>query len=294
MRKTIAHLGPKGTYSELATLCYAQILKSNNDIDSELIPIPSISQTLLTVSRGEADIAVVPIENSIEGTVVITLDTLWELDNLYIQQALTIPIVHNLLSRGRSLQGIKTVYSHPQALAQCQKWLAKNLPEAHLIATNSTTEALHHISHEPTAGAISSIRAAQLYDLPIKVENINDYDHNCTRFLVITREPHLHGHHVSLGLAFEANMPGVLIKPLQIFAERSINLTKIESRPNKYRLGEYLFFIDLEGDSGEKNIQEALDKLKDCSKSLKIFGNYDILKISHQELQNFSSTFHSI
>ena len=289
MRKTIAYLGPKGTYSELATLCYAQFLKTNHDIDSELIPIANISQTLLTVSKEEADIAVVPIENSIEGTVVITLDTLWELENLHIQQALTIPIVHNLLSRGRSLEGIKAVYSHPQALAQCQKWLAKNLPNASLIATNSTTEALLHINHEPTAGAISSIRAAQLYDLPTKVENINDYDHNCTRFLVISREPHLHGHHVSLGLAFANNMPGVLIKPLQILSERSINLTKIESRPNKYRLGEYLFFIDLEGDSREKTIQEALNKLKHCSKSLKIFGNYDIIKISPQELQEFSS-----
>jgi prephenate dehydratase len=289
MRKTIAHLGPKGTYSELATLCYAQLLKKDQDIDSELIPIPSISQTLFTVAKEEADIAVVPIENSIEGTVVITLDTLWELDNLHIQQALTIPIVHNLLSRGRSLEGIKTVYSHPQALAQCQKWLAQNLPSARLIATNSTTEALHYLNQDPTAGAISSVRAAQLYDLPIKVENINDYAHNCTRFLVITRGPyHHHGHHVSLGIAFEKNMPGVLIKPLQIFAERSINLTKIESRPNKYCLGEYLFFIDLEGDSSQKPIQEALSKLRDFSKSLKIFGNYDLIKIQPQQLQNFA------
>ncbi len=287
MRKTIAHLGPKGTYSELATLCYAQILKENNDLDSELTPISSISQTLLTVSQEKADIAVVPIENSIEGTVVITLDTLWELENLHIQQALTIPIVHNLLSRGRSLWGIKTVYSHPQALAQCQKWLAKNLPKARLIATNSTTEALHHLNQEPTAGAISSVRAAHLYDLPIMVENINDYAHNFTRFWVITREPHHHGHHVSLGLAFEQNMPGVLIQPLKIFADRSINLTKIESRPNKYCLGEYLFFVDLEGDSGQKTIQAALSKLKDFSKSLKVFGNYDIIKIQRQELNQF-------
>ena len=286
MRKTITHLGPKGTYSELATLCYAQILKQNHDLDSELIPIPSISQTLVTVAQEEADIAVVPIENSIEGTVVITLDTLWELDNLHIQQALTIPIVHNLLSRGRSLEGIKTVYSHPQALAQCQKWLAKHLPSARLIATNSTTEALHYLNQEPTAGAISSIRAAQLYDLPIKVENINDYAHNFTRFLVITREPHHQGHHVSLGLEFADNIPGVLIKPLQIFAERSINLTKIESRPNKYCLGEYLFFIDLEGNSGQKTIQEALAHLEGVSKCLKIFGNYDIIKIQPQQLQN--------
>ena len=288
MRKTIAHLGPRGTYSELATLCYAKLLKENAGVDSQLKPIASISQTLYTVARKEADIAVVPIENSIEGTVVITLDTLWELECLYIQQGLTIPIVHNLLSRGRSLEGIKTVYSHPQALAQCQKWLAKNLPSAHLIPTNSTTEALHHLNQEPTAGAISSLRAAQLYDLPIKVENINDYQDNFTRFWIVSREPSTHGNHVSLGLAFTENMPGVLIKPLQIFAERSINLTKIESRPNKYCLGEYLFFIDLEGDSSEQTIKEALNNLKNVSKWLKIFGNYDIIKIPRKQLNSLS------
>ncbi len=285
MRKTIAYLGPKGTYSELATLCYAQILAQKDNVDTDLIPITSISQTLLTVAQGKADIAVVPIENSIEGTVMITLDTLWELENIHIQQSLTIPIVHNLLSRGRSFSGIKTVYSHPQALAQCQKWLALNLPNASVVATNSTTEALHHLNQEPTAGAISSVRAAQLYDLPIKVENINDYADNFTRFWVVTREPHYHGHLVSLGLAFEKNMPGVLIKPLQIFADRSINLTKIESRPNKHCLGEYLFFIDLEGDSYEQPIQSALIQLKDFSKSLKIFGNYDHISIESQLLK---------
>ena len=290
MRKTIAHLGPKGTYSELATLCYAQILQEEENIDSQLIPVPSISQTLVTVAQKQADIAVVPIENSIEGTVVITLDTLWELNNLHIQQALTIPIVHNLLSRGRSLSGLKTVYSHPQALAQCQKWLATNLPTAQLIPTNSTTEALYHLKNEPTAGAISSLRAAQMYDIPVKVENINDYDHNCTRFLVISREPHHQGHHVSLGLSFKDNMPGVLIKPLQIFADRSINLTKIESRPNKYSLGDYLFFIDLKGNSEQTNIREALHLLEDCSESLKVLGNYDIKTLSRQDLAKFSFT----
>ena len=289
MRKTIAHLGPKGTYSELATLCYAQLLQEQKDVDSQLIPVPSISQTLMTVAQEEADIAIVPIENSIEGTVVITLDTLWELDNLHIQQALTIPIVHNLLSRGRSLSGIKTVYSHPQALAQCQKWLASNLPDARLIATNSTTEALHYLKNEPTSGAISSLRAAQMYDLPVKEENINDYDHNCTRFLVVSRQANNHGNHVSLGLSFKDNMPGVLIKPLQIFAERSINLTKIESRPDKYSLGDYLFFVDLKGNPQETNIRDALDLIKGCSESLKIFGNYDITTISRQQLATISN-----
>lgn len=129
MTKIIAYLGPEGTYSEVATLYYSRLLKEIHSIESELIPIPSISQTLHALAQGKADIAVVPIENSIEGTVAITLDTLWQLDGLYIRKGLTIPIIHNLLSRGRSLKGIKTIYSHPQALAQCQKWLEKIFPK---------------------------------------------------------------------------------------------------------------------------------------------------------------------
>lgn len=288
MTKIIAYLGPQGTYSEVATIYYGQYLKEEKAIESELVPIVSISQTLRTLAKGEADIAVVPVENSIEGTVAITLDTLWELEGLHIQQGLTIPIVHNLLSRGRSLEGIKTVYSHPQALAQCQKWLEKNLPQAQLIPANSTTEALHHLNQEPTAGAISSLRAAQLYDLPIKVANINDYADNCTRFWVISKEPHDYGNNVSLAFAFEANLPGVLVKPLQIFADKEINLTKIESRPTKRSLGEYLFFVDLQGDTSQKPIQSALQELSSLTKILKVFGNYDILKIDRQQLNNLS------
>ncbi|WP_342597028.1 prephenate dehydratase [Cyanobacterium aponinum UTEX 3222] len=284
MTKIIAYLGPEGTYSEVATLYYSRLLKEIHNIESELIPIPSISQTLHALAQGKADIAVVPIENSIEGTVAITLDTLWQLDGLYIRKGLTIPIIHNLLSRGRSLKGIKTIYSHPQALAQCQKWLEKNLPQARLIPTNSTTEALHHLNQEPTSGAISSSRAAQLYDLPIKAKNINDYPDNCTRFWVVDRIGKTRGNHVSVGFAFEANIPGVLVKPLEIFAQKQINLTKIESRPTKRCLGEYLFFLDLQGDSDGKPIQEALKELEKVTKTVKILGSYDVEKVDLNQL----------
>ncbi len=279
MTKLIAYLGPNGTYSEVATLFYAQLLSEKTGVEYQLSPFPSISQTLHALAEGKVSLAVVPVENSIQGTVTITLDTLWELDGLHIQQALVLPVLHNLLSRGRSLQGIKTVYSHPQALAQCQKWLEKNLPQARLVASNSTTEALKDINHEPTAGAIASARAAQLYNLPIKVENINDYEGNCTRFWVISRENHEQGNHISLGFAFAANIPGVLVKPLQIFAQRQINLSKIESRPTKQALGDYLFFLDVEGDSSTQEIKTALEELAKVTKILKIFGSYDVLKI---------------
>lgn len=279
MTKIIAYLGPEGTYSEVATLHYSRLLKEKCNLDSQLLPIPTISQTIQTLAQGKADIAVVPVENSIEGTVAITLDTLWQLDGIYIRKGLTLPIIHNLLSHCGSLGEIKVVYSHPQALAQCQHWLEKNLPQAVLIPTNSTTEALHHLNQELTAGAISSSRAAQLYNLPIQAANINDYPDNCTRFWVVDRIGQTKGNYVSLAFAFEANIPGVLVKPLQIFADKQINLTKIESRPTKRSLGEYLFFLDLQGDSEGKPIQEALQELKSVTKILKIFGSYDIERV---------------
>lgn len=281
MIKSIAHLGPIGTYSELATLIYAEKLTNATGVETKLIPYPNIAQTLQSVAKGETDVAVVPVENSIHGIVAITLDTLWELDGLQIQLGLTLPVIHNFLTRGNTLEGIKTVYSHPQALAQCQKWLDCHLPQAHLTATESTTEALHYLNKEPTAGAIASERAAQLYNIPIKVANINDYPDNCTRFWVISREKNHHGNHVSLGFAFEENQPGVLVKPLQIFAEQEINLTRIESRPTKRLLGEYLFFLDLEGDTNKKDIKNALIQLSSLTKTLKVFGNYDVLKIDN-------------
>jgi prephenate dehydratase len=279
MVKSIAHLGPSGTNAETAALAYADILKLKTGEEYSLDPYPSITQTLYSTARGETDLAVVPVENSIQGTVAITLDTIWELERLQIQQGLVLPVTHGLLSRGKSLQGIKTVYSHPQALGQCQKWLEKHLPSARLIATNSTTEAVQYINQEPTAGAIASPRASRLYDLPILAANINDYPDNCTRFWVVSLEPSTHGSYISLAFSFAANVPGTLVKPLQVFAQREINLTRIESRPTKRTLGEYLFFIDLEGDSRDVSITTALEELSSLTEGLKIFGNYDILQI---------------
>ncbi len=279
MLKSIAYLGPSGTYTEVAALAYGDILKQKTGQEYRLAPYPSIAQTLYSTARGETELAVVPVENSIQGSVAITLDTIWELERLQIQQGLILPVTHGLLSRGRSLQGIKTVYSHPQALAQCQKWLEKHIPEARLIATNSTTEAVQHITQEPTAGAIASARASKLYDLPMLATNINDYPDNCTRFWVVSLDKSTHGSHISLAFSFAANLPGTLVKPLQVFAQREINLTRIESRPTKRSLGEYLFFLDLEGDTRELSITRALEELSSLTEVLKIFGNYDVLQI---------------
>ncbi|MCV3216785.1 prephenate dehydratase [Plectonema radiosum NIES-515] len=285
MNQSIAHLGPPGTYAEQAALFYLNWLEKNKGIEANLCPYPSIAQSLQAVVQGNAQLAVVPVENSIEGSVTMTLDSLWQLETLRIQLALVMPIAHALISAASSLDNIRTVYSHPQALAQCQRWLEKFLPNVQLIPTNSTTEPLQHLEQDKTAAVISSSRAAQLYNLPILARGINDYPENCTRFLVVSqtevdtayRIPSATSSHTSLAFSMPANTPGSLVKPLQIFAELNINLSRIQSRPTKRSLGEYLFFLDLEADSTEPKMQSALAELSTHTEVLKFFGSYNVL-----------------
>ena len=244
-----------------------------------LCPYPSIAQTLRATATGETNFTVVPVENSIEGSVTVTLDTLWQLDTLQIQQALVLPISHALISQAPTIEGIKTVFSHPQALAQCQGWLEKSLPLAQLIPTNSTTEALQHLEDDPTIGAIASQRAASLYDLPILAHPINDHPDNCTRFWIMSLQPSPGGTYSSLAFSLPANLPGALVKALEIFAARGINMSRIESRPSKRSLGDYLFFIDLEARVNEPEVASALQELSKYTETLKIFGSYDLTVI---------------
>lgn len=280
MAISIAYLGPPGTYTEAATLACVDWLTQETGQESILCPYPSIAQTLLAASDRKAQFAVVPVENSIEGSVTMTLDNLWQLDNLQIQRALVMPISHALMSQAKSLEKIRAVYSHPQALAQCQKWLDKFLPNAQLIAANSTSEALQHLGDDCTIAAISSQRAAELYNIPILACPINDYPDNCTRFLIMSSNPSPGGTHTSLAFGMSANQPGMLVKPLQVFAERNINLTRIESRPTRQTPGTYHFFLDLQADARQPSTQSALKELTQYTKTLKIFGSYDTVAIN--------------
>ncbi|MEA5593926.1 prephenate dehydratase [Rivularia sp. UHCC 0363] len=291
---SIAHLGPAGTYAEQAALYYVNWLTKTTNTEAYLRPYSSIFQTLDSVSNCQTDLAVVPVENSIQGGVTITLDTLWQLNNLQIQLAMVMPIIHTLISCSQDLNSIETVYSHPQALAQCQKWLERFLPEVQLIPTNSTTEALQQIENTEATAAISSHRAAQLYNLPVLAKGISDYPENYTRFWVISQRDIQNSgktayrdlnHEVlkdtdfytSLAFSIPANNPGALVKTLQIFAQQNINLSRIESRPTKRSLGEYLFFIDLEANASSAKMQSALAELSNYTEILKIFGSYNVL-----------------
>jgi prephenate dehydratase len=287
MTLSIAHLGPAGTYAEQAALSYGQWWSDRTQKPlPQLIPFPSIAQTLYEVAEGRVDIAIAPVENSIEGSVTTTLDTLWQLDNLQIRQALVLPIAHVLVAQTEDLSKITKVYSHPQALGQCQSWLHRNLPNAKLIPTTSTTEGLKYV--EGDAAAISSEPAAQLYNLPIQARSIQDHPDNCTRFLVISRPdssmvtPTVADAPIHTALAFSLlrNNPGALVKPLQIFAERQINLSKIESRPSKRSLGDYVFFVDAEVSLETKPFEGVIDLLQQNTESLKVLGYYSVLQIS--------------
>lgn len=297
MKISIAHLGPVGTNAETAALAYMKWLSAETNSECTLCPYSTISQALEASASGLVDCAVVPVENSIEGSVTVTLDTLWRLDKLRIRHALVLPISHALLSNAEDFNEIQKVYSHPQALAQCQLWLQQFIPRAQLIPANSTTEALDYLCDKSVA-VISAPRAAQLYNLPVLAHPINDYPDNYTRFWVLGRGVEELGEtgksdkfespsqaeasnctHTSLAFSVPANMPGALVKPLQVFASRGINLSRIESRPTKRSLGEYLFFTDIEADVCEALVRSALEELKSYTETLKIFGCYSVLSV---------------
>lgn len=287
MTLSIAHLGPVGTYTEQAALAYAQWWSERTRQPlPQLLPFPSIAQTLYEVAEGRVDVAIAPVENSIEGSVTTTLDTLWQVDNLKIRQAIVLPITNVLVAQTETLEQIAKVYSHPQPLGQCRQWLHENLPNVELIPTNSTTEALKYV--EGRVAAIASERAAQLYDLPVRARSIQDHPDNCTRFLVISQPdsstviPVVADVPVHTALAFSLlrNNPGALVKPLQIFAERQINLSRIESRPTKQSLGDYVFFVDAEVCLKTKPFESVIDLLKQNTESLKVLGYYSVLQIS--------------
>jgi prephenate dehydratase len=241
--------------------------------------------SLRAVVQNQADLAVVPVENSTEGSVVMTLDALWQLPGLQIQQELVLPISHALLSPRQSLTEIKTVYSHPQALAQCQKWLENNLPTVPIIPTNSTTEAIQILDREANSAAIASPRAAKLYHVPILIQPINDYPDNCTRFWVMALTSHPQGERMSL--AFQVlDQPGALVKPLEVFAKRQLNLSRIESRPTKISLGEYIFFIDLEINPDQQHLIAAtLEELTNYTDAIEVFGAYQVVNLPVESLE---------
>lgn len=270
MSGRVAYFGPAGTFTELAALRYAP--------QRELIAYPTIAAVTKAVGGGEAEEGVVPIENSLEGSVTDTLDLLIQESFLFIRQELVLPIEHCLLVRpGIGEADIKVIYSHPQALGQCRRFLENRFPRAAVAAALSTAAAAEQLqqSREPAA-AIGTSRAAELYHMDVLARGIQDNPANVTRFVVLghTDHPPTGDDKTSLCFSFSDDRPGLLYSVMGEFARRNINLAKIESRPTKQSLGRYIFLIDLDGHRDDPAVKEAIEGLRAQTSMLKIFGSY--------------------
>ena len=270
MAKQIGYLGPVGTFTEEAALLY--------DSKAQLIPFPSISAVGSAVATGMVEEGVVAIENSIEGSVTGTLDILIQKSGLAIRQEIVLPIRHCLLVQpGTGADAIRVIYSHPQALAQCRRFLERCFPKAQLEAALSTAAAVEEIKKgDGSIAAIATQRAAQLYGVAILARDIQESSSNLTRFVVLstTDHPPTGSDRTSLCFSFAEDGPGLLVGVLGEFARENINLAKIESRPSKESLGQYIFLVDLDGHREEPLVKEVLKKVRENSSSLKIFGSY--------------------
>ena len=266
----LAFLGPAGTFSEEAALQYAD--------DAELVPFASIPATAGAVLKGDADEAITPIENSLQGAVTDTLDVLIHEEGLHIRRELVIPIVHDLMVKpGTVLAAVRRVYSHPQALGQCQGYLERHLPGAEPAASLSTAAAVEQMmASDVPAAAIAPTRAAELYGAQVMASGIQGDDSNATRFVVLAKEDHPRTGNdlTSAAIAFAEDRPGQLHGVMGEFAQRNINLTKIESRPTRLGLGKYYFLVDFEGHRDDPPIREILERIAARASLLKVFGSY--------------------
>ena len=273
-RRVLAYLGPSGTFTEQALLTQPDLAC----LDLRLAG--SIPEVLRRVGAAEADLGFAAIENSIEGSVNVTQDTLAFEADLLIQREVVIPVQLNLLAPpGIGLGSIDRVVSFPHATAQCRGWLAEHLPEAAHHAANSTADAARQTAHDNDGhtAAIGTVRAAEVYDLEVLSEDIEDHPENETRFVLVARDtiPGPTGHDKTSLVVFQrADRPGSLLGMLQEFAARSINLTRLESRPTKQGLGDYCFLMDLEGHVSDELVADCLRHLHMKHGRVKFLGSY--------------------
>jgi prephenate dehydratase len=273
----VAYLGPEGTHSDEA-------LRASAPPDIEAIPHPTIYDAVMAVQEGSAERALVPIENALEGSVAVTLDTLAvEADRVRIQAEVVHPIHHCVLARSElSLSTVERVVSHPQATAQCARFLREHLPHAEHVSAPSTADAVLTVCRSGDASvALGSSLAAELYDCYIVATNVEDHPDNVTRFvwLAPAEEVGEVGTDPKTSIVFWGGgdqSPGWLVDVLSEFAGRDVNLTRIESRPRRTGLGHYFFFVDLEGTADADPVRDALDAVRRHVGELRVLGSYGL------------------
>ena len=263
----VAYFGPRATFTHQA--CMKQF-----GLSAEYLPARTIPDVFGEVEKGRAEYGVVPIESTTEGIVTHTLD-MFAASELTICGEIILEISHNLLSRGGDLGAVRAIYSHPQAIAQSRRWVAEHLPDVPVLEATSTAAAAEKAAEDPSAAAIASEMAADIYGLQFVARRIEDHAGSYTRFLVIGRAPAPLTDHdkTSLMVSIQDKVGG-LYRMLKPFADHGINLTKIESRPSKRRLGEYVFYLDVEGNIAEPRVQRALEALRNESLMVKSLGSY--------------------
>lgn len=262
----VAYLGPQATFSYQAAL---KLFGSN----IEFVPIKRISDVIYEAEKQRVDFAVVPIENSNEGSVSVTLDELVD-TNLKVINEIVLRVSHCLLSK-TEFENIKTIYSHPQALAQCSTWLHKNLPNAELCPVNSTAQAAQLAAKNNKSAAISSETAADLYKLNVLAKSIEDSRNNWTRFFVLGNKLSSRTGKDKTSIIFTIkDKVSALYNILSQFSKNNINLTKIESRPTKKKVWQYVFFVDFDGHIEDKKVSDTLEKVNENCVFLKVLGSY--------------------
>jgi prephenate dehydratase len=263
----VAFQGEPGAYSEMATIQYFR--------SSNLVPLKSLQDVFDRLNHGDVDFGVVPIENSIEGSVNETYDLLLD-THFVVSGEIYLRVRHCLIVNKGGGSNIRTVYSHPQALAQCRRYLQERKLAA--VAAYDTAGAVKMIKQKQNmeVAAIASSRAAELYDMDILEEGIEDSKNNFTRFLIISKTRTKSTGHDGTSMIFSVkHIPGALYSILEEFANRKINLTKIESRPKKEKPWEYNFYVDFEGHINTKIITEAVESIKKKAAFIKILGSYE-------------------
>jgi len=292
----IGFLGPRGTFSQEAVKYYMENIRDNSDKAEEkeqnIIeqPFSSIKDMFLSLKKGEISEAIVPIENSIEGAVNETLDLLASDMDLSIKAEVIIPVKQNLLVReGTSFDDIEYIISHPQPVGQCREFISEKLPNAEIKLVYSTARAAEIVSggeYGLKAASIGSSVAADVYGLKILAENIQDNDNNFTRFVVISDKDGERTGKDKTSLVFSTeNKPGSLYRILAIFNLWDINMTRIESRPAKKKLGQYIFFVDIEGHREDDDVKDALTMIKRKTSFFRLLGSYPAQNHSRTQSQ---------
>lgn len=267
--KTIAFLGPKASYTHIAALNHFKH-------SGQFMEQPNLFDIFRDVARGQSHFGVVPVENSIEGAVNHTLDLFGEFD-LKICAEHYEPVSHDLLSITGEPGDVKTIYSHPQAIAQCKGWLKKKFPHVEVMETSSTSKAALMASEDESVAAIASQKAAHIYELLPVESKIEDLSGNVTRFLVIGKDhPEKTGNDKTSIMFATSHIPGALFKALAPIDQAGLNMLKLESRPTRHQNWSYYFFMDIQGHIKDRAVAETIEEIKAHTLSLKLLGSYPV------------------